>query len=174
MIMKGITTLVTAVLLGRAVAAPPEPPAGVVEKRAAPTVTIASGTIVGTTSSGAEAFHGIPFAQPPVGPLRLKPPVKLNRSLGVFDASSAAPACPQMVANSASKDLLSEVLTTVANTALFQQALKISEDCLNIDVYRPAGTKAGAKLPVLFWIFGGGFEVCVTTAIVRRSGLPTD
>lgn len=157
--MKGITTLVAAALLGRAVAAPPEPPSRVVEKRAAPTVTIPSGSIVGSNRLTTEAFNGIPFAQAPVGPLRLRPPVKFNASLGVFDASDTAPACPQFVADSASSDLLSQVLTTVTNSPLFQKALKVSEDCLTIDVYRPAGTKAGDKLPVLFWIFGGGFEV---------------
>jgi carboxylesterase type B len=50
-------------------------------------------------------------------------------------------------------------MSTVSRTSLFQKALKISEDCLNINVIRPRGTKAGDNLPVLFWIYGGGFEV---------------
>ncbi|KAK3306233.1 Alpha/Beta hydrolase protein [Chaetomium strumarium] len=157
--MKGITALFTAALLGRAAAAPPEPPTNVMEKRAAPTVTISSGTIVGASRVGTEAFNGIPFAQPPVGPLRLKPPVKLNSSLGVFDASGIAPACPQFVADSDSNNFLDQVIDTVVNLPFFQKALKVSEDCLTISVIRPTGTKAGDKLPVLFWIFGGGFEL---------------
>ncbi|AEO58443.1 hypothetical protein MYCTH_2305770 [Thermothelomyces thermophilus ATCC 42464] len=157
--MKGFTTLVTAALLGRAVAAPPEPPTKIVEKRAAPTVTIASGSIVGVSRQATEAFNGIPFAEPPVGPLRLKPPVRLNSSLGVFDATGIAPACPQFFADSDSNDFLSRVIDTVTSLPFFQKALKVSEDCLTINVIRPKGTKAGDNLPVLFWIFGGGFEL---------------
>ncbi|KAL2166994.1 hypothetical protein VTG60DRAFT_1888 [Thermothelomyces hinnuleus] len=157
--MKGFTTLVTAALLGRVVAAPPEPPTKTVEKRAAPTVTIASGSIVGVSRQATEAFNGIPFAEPPVGPLRLKPPVRLNSSLGVFDATGIAPACPQFFADSDSNDFLAKVIDTVTNLPFFQKALKVSEDCLTINVIRPKGTKAGDNLPVLFWIFGGGFEL---------------
>lgn len=157
--MKSIVAVVTAALLGSAVAAPPEPPTQVIEKRAAPTVTISSGSIVGVNRLATEAFNGIPFAQPPVGPLRLKPPVKLNSSLGIFDATGIAPACPQFLADSDSSEFLAKVIDTVTGLPFFQNALKISEDCLTVNVIRPKGTKAGDKLPVLFWIFGGGFEV---------------
>jgi carboxylesterase type B len=157
--MKSVAAFVTAALVGRAAAAPPEPPTNVVQRAAAPTVTIATGNIVGTASSATEAFNGIPFALPPVGPLRLKPPVRLNSSLGTFDGSLAAAACPQFVSDTSANDFLSTVLNVVADSPLFQKALKISEDCLSVSVFRPAGTKAGDKLPVLFWIFGGGFEV---------------
>ena len=161
--MKGIVALLTAALVGQAVAAPPEPPTHVVEKRAAPTVSSPAGTIVGTTRLSTEAFKGIPFAQPPVGPLRLKPPVRVTKSLGTFDATGIAPACPQFLADTDSNEFLAKIMTTVTNLPFFQKALKISEDCLNIDVFRPIGTKAGDKLPVLFWIFGGGFEVRQST-----------
>lgn len=167
--MKGIATLVTAALLGRVAAAPPEPPTNVIDKRAAPTVTIASGSIVGVSRSDNEAFNGIPFANPPVGQLRFKPPVKLSKNLGVFDASGLPPACPQFVSDSDDGGLLPKIITTVTNTALFQKALKISEDCLTVNVVRPKGTKAGDKLPVLFWIYGGGFEV---SSRVRRETVP--
>lgn len=45
------------------------------------------------------------------------------------------------------------------NTPLFQKALNEGEDCLVLNVHRPAGTTSKDKLPVLFWIFGGGFEL---------------
>ena len=45
------------------------------------------------------------------------------------------------------------------NTPLVQKALGESEDCLYLNIYRPKGTKPGDKLPVLFWIFGGAFEL---------------
>ncbi len=159
--MKGISAalLGSLALLGRVTAAPPEPPTAVVEKRAAPTVTIASGAVVGTTRLLTEAFNGIPYALPPVGNLRLRPPVRLNSSIGTFDASGIPNACPQFFADSDGDDLLSKVLDTLTGLPLLQKALKVSEDCLTINVIRPAGTKADAKLPVLFWIFGGGFEV---------------
>ncbi|KAK4674923.1 hypothetical protein QC764_502830 [Podospora pseudoanserina] len=158
--MKGVATLVAAAaLVGQALAAPPEPPTQVLEKRARPTVSIAQGNVVGVSRINTEAFNGIPFAEAPVGPLRLKPPVRTTASFGTYDAGGIAAACPQFLADTDSEDLLAKVIDTVVNTALFQKALKISEDCLNINVIRPAGTKAGDKLPVLFWIYGGGFEL---------------
>lgn len=161
--MKGISTVLAAsvvALFQGVVAAPPEPPTQVIEKRADPVVTIAAGTVVGKTRLATEAFNGIPFALPPVGDLRLRAPVRHNGSIGTFDAGGLPPACPQFFASTAGNDLISQVLDTVTNLPFFQQALKVSEDCLTMNVIRPAGTKAGDKLPVLFWIFGGGFEVC--------------
>ncbi|KAK4145100.1 Alpha/Beta hydrolase protein [Dichotomopilus funicola] len=158
--MKGITAFITAAaLVGQTLAAPPEqPPTQVLEKRAAPTVTVEGGSIIGSSRLATEAFKGIPFAKAPVGPLRLKPPVKPDTPLGVFHATGYAPACPQFLADNDSNDFLTRVIDTLTDLPFFQKALNVSEDCLTIDVIRPAGTKAGDKLPVLFWIFGGGFE----------------
>jgi len=161
--MKGISAILAAgtlALVGRVTAAPSEPPMRTVEKRADPSVAIASGTIVGKTRINTEVFNGIPYALPPTGDRRLRPPVRLNSTIGTFDASAPASACPQFLSNTAGNDLISQVLTYVTGTPLFQDGiLRVSEDCLTVNVIRPAGTKAGDKLPVLFWIFGGGFEV---------------
>ncbi|KAK3689158.1 Alpha/Beta hydrolase protein [Podospora appendiculata] len=162
--MKGISSVLAAFslgLLGQVTAAPSElpPPTPALERRARPVVSIATGNITGTTGLLTEAFNGIPFAMPPTGSLRLKPPVRRTASLGVFDASPIAPACPQFFADVSSNDLVSQVLSTVTGLPLFQQALSVSEDCLSVTITRPLGTKAGDKLPVLFWIFGGGFEL---------------
>ncbi|KAK1773024.1 Alpha/Beta hydrolase protein [Copromyces sp. CBS 386.78] len=160
--MKGFSNALLATslaLLGRVSAAPAEPPTQVLDKRAAPTVTISTGTIVGANGILTEAFNGIPFALPPTGNLRLKPPVRLNSSLGVFDASGIAPACPQFVADTSSNEFLPQIIDKIVNTQLFNTVLNIKEDCLTISVTRPKGVKAGDKLPVLFWIFGGGFEL---------------
>lgn len=160
--MKGITAFITAAaLVGQTIAAPPEQPlTQVLEKRAAPTVAIEGGSIIGATRLATDSFKGIPFAKAPVGPLRLKPPVKPDTPLGEFHATGYAPACPQFLADNDSSDFLTRIIDTLTDLPFFQKALNVSEDCLTIDVIRPTGTKAGDKLPVLFWIFGGGFEVC--------------
>ncbi|KAK0625075.1 Alpha/Beta hydrolase protein [Bombardia bombarda] len=162
--MKGFSNVLVAItlaLVGLVAAAPPElPPATpAMEKRALPTVITTTGPVIGKPVLVTETFNGIPFALPPTGPLRLKPPVRLNSSIGTFDATGIANACPQFFANTAGNDLISQVLGAVTSLPFFQTALQVSEDCLTISVTRPAGTKAGDKLPVLFWIFGGGFEL---------------
>jgi carboxylesterase type B len=66
------------------------------------------------------------------------------------------------------------VLGSILNTPLFQTVLNAGEDCLTINVQRPAGTTSSSKLPVMFWIFGGGFELGGTamydgTSLVKES-----
>ncbi|KAK5632616.1 hypothetical protein RRF57_008330 [Xylaria bambusicola] len=128
------------------------------EERTTVSVATSQGTMVGSSLLGVENFGGIPFADPPVGDLRLRPPQRSTKSLGTFDATGAGPACPQMFF-STKGDLLSSVLGNLLNTPLFQTVTGQTEDCLTMRVQRPAGTKANAKLPVLFWIFGGAFEL---------------
>jgi carboxylesterase type B len=158
--MMHFTTILVSVLAAAGIALALPGGSRVVEDRAAaPTVVIADGTLIGTTVLNTESFAGIPFAQPPVGPLRLKPPQPLNASFGTLHATTAGPACPQMLADTDGDDFLSEVLNFLVDTPLFMVAVDQSEDCLYMTVQRPAGTKATDKLPVLFWIFGGGFEL---------------
>ncbi|KAB5586257.1 Alpha/Beta hydrolase protein [Coniochaeta sp. 2T2.1] len=158
--MKGYTTALLAAFIGLAAALPAPTP--VIEDRAAKvSVAVAqpSSTVIGTSALGIERFSGIPYAYPPVGPLRLKPPVRLNSSLGTFDATGIEAACPQFFLSTGGNSFLTSVLGNVVNLPFFQTVTKQSEDCLTINVIRPAGVKAGDKLPVLFWIFGGGFEL---------------
>ncbi|KAJ7450829.1 extracellular triacylglycerol lipase precursor [Mycena latifolia] len=106
---------------------------------ASPTIRLGQTTLVGLglPTLQQELFAGIPFAEPPLGSLRLKPPVlKTSLEGGTFNASAFGPACLQ--------------------TGLPLSAM--SEDCLTINVLRPAGIPANAKLPVMFWTYGGGFE----------------
>ncbi|ORY56156.1 putative extracellular lipase [Pseudomassariella vexata] len=123
------------------------------------TLVIPAGTVVGSSIGSIENFGGIPFAEPATGPLRLKPPVRLNSSFGTVDARGFGPACPQMFFSTDESSLLTSVLGNLLNTGLFQTVTDQTEDCLTMRVQRPAGTAADAKLPVLFWIFGGGFEL---------------
>jgi triacylglycerol lipase len=132
-----------------------------VKRSGAPTVTIASpeATIIGSTGSSVESFNGIPFAQPPTGSLRLKPPKSLTAPLGTVTATGIAQACPQMFFSSSTSSFPTDVLGILLDTPLFQTVTDAGEDCLTVNVNRPIGTTSTSNLPVLFWIFGGGFEL---------------
>ncbi|KAF1967832.1 carboxylesterase family protein-like protein [Bimuria novae-zelandiae CBS 107.79] len=98
-----------------------------------------NGTYVGVHSSqyNQDFFLGIPYAQPPVGDLRFKPPVSLNESWKKpKQATKYSPACYGYGSD--------------------QWNYPVSEDCLYLNVVRPAGYEHQA-LPVAFWIHGGGF-----------------
>lgn len=137
----------------------PDPDGTIRERAAKVSVAVPSGTVVGLSLSGIESFKGIPFADPPTGSLRLKPPKKLSTALGTFDATDLlGPSCPQMFISTGGSDIITEFLSDFLAIP-FLQVVTGQEDCLTINVQRPAGTKAGDGLPVLFWIFGGGFEL---------------
>ncbi|KAI0020421.1 alpha/beta-hydrolase [Xylariomycetidae sp. FL0641] len=158
--MKGLVLpLATAALLFGFTAAAPTPSRSSQERAAKVSVTTPQGTIVGSSALNVENFAGIPFAEPPTGSLRLKPPQRLNSSLGEFDATGAGPACPQMFFSDDYGTLVTQVLGDLTNNPLFQTVSDQTEDCLTMRVMRPAGISADANLPVLFWIFGGGFEL---------------
>lgn len=102
----------------------------------APTVTIPSpqATIIGRSQPGVEVFPGIPFAQPPVGPLRLKPPQPLTSPLGTVLATQNGKACPQFIFSTVKNDAIpTSLLGVLLNTPLFQTVLNTGEDCLNIN-----------------------------------------
>lgn len=122
-------------------------------------VDLASGTtVIGRSALGVETFSGIPYAEPPVGPLRFKPPQKPSRKLETVDATGIAPSCPQMIIANATKTALGRIASSLVDLPLFKAVLRGQEDCLTVSVQRPAGTQPNTKLPVLFWIYGGGFE----------------
>jgi carboxylesterase type B len=145
---------------GAAAAPTPETAEGPEQRDLLITVGLPSngGSVVGRNLLGVETFNGIPYAEPPVGPLRLKSPQRFTGTLDKFDATGIAAACPQMFVSSTATDILGSVLNTLLDLPILAE-LTGQEDCLTINVQRPAGTKANAKLPVLFWIFGGGFEL---------------
>ncbi|KAL1857097.1 hypothetical protein Daus18300_010440 [Diaporthe australafricana] len=124
-------------------------------------VVLPAGTVIGSVDDDVEYFRGIPYAQPPTGPLRLKPPVRLE-SFGPepVQATGVGPACPQMTAIDITPLLLEVIfLPGVSDTLFFGTSTgDETEDCLTISVMRPQGTEADEKMPVLFWIYGGGFE----------------
>ena len=120
------------------------PPAGCAEDSSAPvtvTVTPPGGTVMteggalrGVTAGGATSFKGIPFAAPPTGPLRFRPPAPAAAWSGVRDAAAFGPICSQL--NDAG-------------------AATGAEACLFLNVWTPAQAPV-SPLPVLFFIHGGG------------------
>lgn len=132
------------------------------EKRAgAPIVTISHppATIVGAPGvDNVDSFNGIPFAVPPTGSRRLRPPQPIKTPLGTVQAIGPAKSCPQFEATTDKSDFPTSIIAQLANIALFQTISNAGEDCLTLNIRRPSGTKAGANLPVLVWIYGGGFE----------------
>lgn len=139
-------------------------------KTTTPEATIEGSVLpfIGSAGGFVENFKGIPFAQPPVGNNRLRPPVPLDpsRSLGNVDATTLLPKqCPQFLLGEDIQipnvpGVAADVLETVVDSPLLKNnIIGGQEDCLTVNVQRPAGTKEGDKLPVMLWIFGGGFEL---------------
>ena len=134
--------------------------APILEKRGSPSVTITSpyATVVGTSLGGIDTFNGIPFAHPPTGNLRLKPPQPLTSPLGTVQAVLPAAACPQMFFSTNALNVPTDILQDILDLPLFQ-VINGQEDCLTVSVNRPSGATSSSKLPVLVYIFGGGFEL---------------
>jgi para-nitrobenzyl esterase len=111
-------------------------------------VKTSDGKISGITlSSGVRAFKGIPFAAPPLGDLRWKQPQPVEPWKGVRKAEAFGNVCVQ---GPAPKRVPNNVATDLPDSP------KMSEDCLYLNVWTSAA-RANAKLPVMFWIYGGAY-----------------
>jgi para-nitrobenzyl esterase len=86
-----LSALVAGALVAGASAAPAAPSS----PRTGLVVTTAGGTLRGMTAGTTDEFLGIPYAAPPVGPLRWQPPQPAARWTGIRDATAFAPHCPQ-------------------------------------------------------------------------------
>lgn len=117
-----------------------------------PMVKVANGQLQGVERKGMLAFKNIPYAAPPIGDLRWRPPQPAQNWNGVRDASQFGEACMQ---------------TDVAG--LNSELIPGSEDCLKLNVYTP---KTAKGLPVMVWFHGGGlFEGSATEPYYQPVGL---
>ena len=112
--------------------------AGTAIAAAPPRVQSAQGTVEGLRVNSIDEFLGIPYAVPPVGDLRWRPPVAAKPWTGVRQATQFGPACAQ-----------------VTTLGVFAGPANVNEDCLTLNVFTPdIGTSD--TLPVLVWLHGGG------------------
>ncbi len=107
----------------------------------AQTVKIDSGEVEGKTVGEVREFLGIPYAAPPVGELRWKPPVPVAKWKEVRNATEFGPRCTQ---------------SRVFDDMVFRDGGP-SEDCLSLNVWTTA-KNVKTRLPVMVWIYGGGFQ----------------
>jgi para-nitrobenzyl esterase len=107
------------------------------------TVKTAQGVVRGKTINGGKvrAFLGLPYAAPPVGDLRWRAPRPPAKWEGERDATKFGAHCAQI---------------HLFDDLAFQDSGP-SEDCLFVNVYAPAVSNSNSKLPVMFWIHGGGY-----------------
>jgi para-nitrobenzyl esterase len=102
-------------------------------------IRIDQGVLNGETEDDVQVFRGIPFAAPPTGDLRWRAPQPAPNWTTPREATAFGPICAQN-----------------EHVNMFMPKLPQSEDCLTLNVWSPNTTSA-ARLPVMVWIYGGGF-----------------
>ncbi|CAN5773378.1 carboxylesterase/lipase family protein [soil metagenome] len=112
----------------------------------APVATTTGGAVRGTREGDLAVFRGIPYAAPPVGPLRFRPPQSHEGWHGVREALAFGPAAAQNA--------------SMLETMLGSEGTVNGEDCLTLNIWTPdrgAGDATPSDLPVMVWIHGGAF-----------------
>jgi para-nitrobenzyl esterase len=112
---------------------------------AAPRVTAPAGRLEGIEQAHTHAFLGVPYAAPPTGSLRWRAPQAASRWQGTRKAAAFGASCMQSW----------PVPTFGPYTAEFVDTPAVSEDCLFLNIWRPA--KGARDLPVFVWVHGGAF-----------------
>jgi para-nitrobenzyl esterase len=112
-----------------------------------PQVKVEAGLLQGTSENGLSVYRGIPFAAPPVGDLRWRSPRPAAKWQGLKPADKFSPRCYQGGRGA--------------------PGVETSEDCLYLNVWSPAKS-ARDRVPVLVWIYGGGFTPRYFRADLQR------
>ncbi|WP_407571930.1 carboxylesterase/lipase family protein [Deinococcus altitudinis] len=115
------------------------------------TVQTDHGPVVGRQAE-VRRFLGLPYAAPPVGPLRWKAPQPALPWTAPRDAATFGAVCPQAV------------IALFALPGETPGSVKGQEDCLTLNVYAPLGTTTQSRLPVMVWIHGGSFIAGLSAA----------
>jgi para-nitrobenzyl esterase len=102
-------------------------------------VVIPQGVLTGSLEGSVASFKGVPYAAPPVGPLRWKKPLPAGAWRGNRDATQFGASCMQR--------------QTPRNVPPGSPALALSEDCLTLNIWAPKGAR---RAPVMVWLHGGG------------------
>lgn len=113
--------------------------------RATETVRTAAGDVVGTVANGVASYLGVPYAAPPVGQLRWRPPQPVRPSAAPRDATEYGHACPQPLGK----------YPAWADAAIVRAGR--DEDCLTVNIWAPVDA-GNEPLPVMFYIHGGNFQ----------------
>jgi para-nitrobenzyl esterase len=103
------------------------------------------GPIVGVFEAGLNVFRGIPFAAPPTGHRRWRPPARPLPWEGTRDGADFGAVCPQVLRPGYSKEVLAEY--------------PMEEDCLTLNIWSPGDSRAEEPKPVMVWILPGSFRV---------------
>lgn len=125
-----------------------------------PVVRAPAGSVRGEAAGEINVFRGIPYARPPVGDLRWRPPLQMARWSGVREATQFGPVCFQPPSREGS--------------IYYNTHPAMSEDCLSLNIWAPANARAA---PVLVWIHGGsllggaGSEAAYDGARLAQHGL---
>src|SRR5579884_3297835 len=121
-------------------------------EKSLPPVATTGGKVVGLVlPSGVKAWLGVPFALPPTDARRWQPPQPMRWS-GVWNADRKMPECPQVLRGHDINHYYGEEAT--------------SEDCLYLNIWAPSRSHATSRLPVIVYIYGGGFTI-------GSAGIPT-
>ena len=108
----------------------------------APTIEIAQGQLVGVQQGGLQIYRGIPYAAPPVGERRWRPPGQASRWEGPRDAKEFGASCIQPA--------------LPPQNLYFDRLAKTSEDCLTLNIWAPGNA---SNAPVILWIHGGSLRI---------------
>ncbi|GIY12151.1 carboxylesterase 4A [Caerostris extrusa] len=114
-------------------------------------VPTTSGTLLGKESSlkgkKLRLFLGVPYAHPPTGLRRFKPPVEFTSPETVIETTRFSPSCLQP-----------SHVKSVISPLLHPNRAEVNEDCLYLNIYVPDGNKSDPRLPVMVWLAGEGYD----------------